>query len=96
MLLFGANVKDLLLCFYMFSAFIAKKMALAKYKLLKDGSYFGEIPGVKGVWSSAKSLEGCRQELQEILEDWTLLKIRSHEQIPGLQINFDRRLKKYA
>lgn len=95
--LFGGNVKDLLLCFCMFSTFIAKKMALARYKLLKDGSYFGEIPGVKGVWANGKSLEGCRQELQEVLEDWVLLKIRSHETVPGLRINFDRRrVIKYA
>lgn len=81
----------------MFSTFIAKKMGLAKYKLLKDGSYFGEIPGLAGVWSSAKSLEGCRQELQEVLEDWALLKIRSHETVPGLRINFERRrVTKYA
>ncbi|HLD20590.1 MAG TPA: type II toxin-antitoxin system HicB family antitoxin [Patescibacteria group bacterium] len=82
----------------MFSFFIAKKMELAKYKLLKDSSFFGEIPGVKGVWANAKSLEACRRELQEVLEDWTLLKIRSHEQVPGLRINFDRRrmVKKYA
>lgn len=72
-------------------------MALAKYKLLKDGSFFGEVPEANGVWASAKSLEGCRQELQEVLEDWTLLKIRSREQVPGLRINFDRRrIAKYA
>lgn len=50
--------------------FILKKMGFAKYKLLKDGSYFGEIPGIAGVWASTKYLEGCRQELQEVLEDW--------------------------
>ena len=58
----------------MFSLFIAKKMGLAKYRLLKDGSFFGEIPGVKGVWANAKSLEACSRELQEILEEWVLLK----------------------
>ena len=70
----------------MFSAFISKKMTLANYKLLKDGLYFGEIPGIKGVWASEKSLEGCRQELQEVLEDWALIKIRSHESVTGLRL----------
>lgn len=49
--------------------FINKKLKTAKYKILKDGSYFGEILGLKGVWASAKTLEDCRKELQEVLED---------------------------
>ena len=57
----------------MLSEFIAKKLKNARYKLLKDGSYFGEISGIKGVWANAKNLEDCRRELQEVLEDWLLL-----------------------
>ena len=75
----------------MLSEFIARKMKTARYKLLKDGSYFGEIPGLRGVWSNAKNLEDCRKELQEVLEDWLLLKVRFGEKIPGLEIQFDRR-----
>lgn len=58
---------------------------MARYKLLKDGTYFGEIPGVKGVWANTKNLEGCREELREVLEDWVLLKVREHETIAGLR-----------
>jgi len=75
----------------MLSEFIEKKLKIARYKLLKDGSYFGEIPGIKGVWSNAKNLEDCRQELREVLEDWLLLKVREKEKIPGLEIRIDRR-----
>ena len=74
----------------MLSQFIAKKLSQAHYKLLKNGSYFGEVPGVKGVWANAKNLEDCRKELQEVLEDWLLLKVHDREQIPGLQLHFDR------
>ncbi|NQV88736.1 MAG: type II toxin-antitoxin system HicB family antitoxin [Parcubacteria group bacterium] len=81
----------------MFSNFIEKKMGTAKYKILEDKTYFGEVSGIKGVWANAKTLEMCRKELQEVLEDWALLKIRSHEPVPGLRIKFDRRqMKKYA
>jgi predicted RNase H-like HicB family nuclease len=81
----------------MFSDFILKKMESAKYKILEDGSYHGEIPSLKGVWANAKTLEACRSELKEVIEDWTLLKIRSREPVPGLRIKFDRRgVKKYA
>ncbi|MFY9461752.1 MAG: type II toxin-antitoxin system HicB family antitoxin, partial [Candidatus Sungiibacteriota bacterium] len=43
----------------MISEYIAKKLKQARYKLLKDGSYFGEIAGLRGVWANAKNLEDC-------------------------------------
>jgi hypothetical protein len=35
----------------MLKASIARKLKLARYKLLKDGTFFGEIPGARGVWA---------------------------------------------
>lgn len=67
----------------MITDYIDKKLKEARYKLLQDGSYFGEIPGLKGVWASAKNLEACRKDLQEVLEDWLLLKVKTGERIPG-------------
>ena len=75
----------------MFSTFIEKKLRQARYKLLKGGSYFGEIPGLKGVWANAKNLEQCRDELEEVLEEWRLLKIKTGDAIPGFELRFDRR-----
>lgn len=75
----------------MLSEYISKKLKGARYKFLKDGTYFGEIPGLRGVWANAKNLEDCRRELQEVLEDWLLLKVQSHEKIPGFEIKIDRR-----
>ncbi|MEK7209166.1 MAG: type II toxin-antitoxin system HicB family antitoxin [Patescibacteria group bacterium] len=75
----------------MLSKFIAKKLRQARYKLLKDGSYFGVISGVRGVWSNAKNLEDCRTELQEVLEDWLFLKLKQDEKIPDFEIKIDRR-----
>ena len=71
----------------MLSIFIEKWLKKAEYKILKDGEYFGEIPGLKGVWASAENLEGCREQLREVLEDWLVLKIRDQENIPGFKIN---------
>ena len=75
----------------MITEFINKKLKEAKYKILRDGQYFAEIPGLKGVWASAKNLEDCRKELQEVLEDWLLLKVRDKEKIPGFEVKTDRR-----
>lgn len=75
----------------MLSEYIAKQLQKAKYKILKDGSYFGAISGLKGVWANARNLEDCRKELQEVLEDWMLLKVQAAEKIPGFAIKTDRR-----
>jgi predicted RNase H-like HicB family nuclease len=76
---------------FMLSEFIEKKLKRARYKLLKDRSYFGEVPGIKGVWANAKNLEDCRRELGEVLEDWLLLKVRAGDKIPGFELRTDRR-----
>lgn len=68
----------------MLSEYISKKLREARYKILKNSSYFGEIFGLKGVWANAKSLEGCREELRSALEDWLLLKLKDGDTIPGL------------
>jgi len=75
----------------MISDYIRNKLKTASYKILKDGTYFGEIKGVKGVWANAKNLEKCRQELRDVLEDWVVVQIRSGKKVPGLPLNFDRR-----
>jgi predicted RNase H-like HicB family nuclease len=62
----------------------------AQYKQLEDKSWFAEISGYPGVWANAATIEDCRTELIEVLEEWILLKTRAHEDIPvieGLDIN---------
>lgn len=81
---------------YMLSQYIARQLARARYKLLTDGTYYGAIPGCAGVWASATSLERCREELREVLEDWLLLKIRDRDAIPGFRIPRGRRRRTYA
>ena len=75
----------------MLSEFILKKLKNARYKLFKNGSYFGEIAGLKGVWANSKKLEDCRKELQEVLEDRLLLKVRERENIPGFRLKIGKR-----
>ena len=75
----------------MLTEFIAKQLKRARYKLLKDGTYFGEIPGLKGVWANAKNLESCREELRSALEDWLLFKLKDGDAIPGLRVGVDQR-----
>ncbi len=75
-----------MLCFWgMITAYILEQLAKAKYKLLDDKTYFGEIPGLAGVWANGKNLEACRQELADVLESWLYLKIRTNARVPGFR-----------
>jgi predicted RNase H-like HicB family nuclease len=81
----------------MLSEFIIRKLQTARYKILKDGTYFGEVPSFQGVWANANNLEDCRTELRDILEEWMLLKVKSGDKIPGFKLKMDRReLVKHA
>ena len=78
----------------MLTAYIQTAMQQAQYKILEDGSYFGEIPDFQGVWASEQTLEDCRRVLQEVLEEWLLLKLRDNEEVPQLQgINLAKTVK---
>lgn len=66
----------------MLTTYIQAAMKLAKYEILTEGTYYGEIPGFQGVWANAPSLETCREELQSALEDWLILGLRMGHQLP--------------
>jgi len=62
----------------------------AHYEILSDDkTYYGEIPGFNGVWANAPTLEACRKELEEVLEEWILLRISKQLPVPvidGLEL----------
>jgi len=59
-------------------------MKRARFKTLDDSTSFGEIPGLAGVWANERTIERCREVLQEALEEWLVLKIRDHDPIPRI------------
>lgn len=64
-------------------------MRQARYEILEeDGSFYGYVPAVSGVWANAKTLEACREELESVLEGWLLVSIADHS--PILEIDGNR------
>jgi predicted RNase H-like HicB family nuclease len=68
----------------MLIAYIQNAMRMAKYEILEDGQFYGEIPGFNGVWAQAETLEECREELQSALEDWIILGLRMGHKLPAV------------
>lgn len=64
--------------------YVKAAMSRAKYAPIEDGTYFGEIPGFRGVWANAQTRSECRRELQEVLEEWIVVNLRLGNNPPKL------------
>ena len=63
--------------------YIKAAMHRARYKILPDdGTFYGEIPEFNGVYANADTLETCREELEEVLEEWILLRVSRNLSLP--------------
>ena len=75
----------------MLTAYINAAMRKAHYEILPDQEgYFGTIDGLQGVWANADTLEACREELREVLEEWIVLGLRMGHALPmmdGIELN---------
>ena len=74
----------------MLTEYLQAAMRRAKYEILPDdGSFYGEIPDFQGVYANARTLESCREELQEVLEGWVFFRISKNLALPvvdGLEL----------
>ncbi len=60
--------------------------------LSEDHEFYGEIPGIPGVWATGSTKAECRDELQEALEEWLSLGLAMHHSIPpinGIDVNVE-------
>jgi len=67
----------------MLTKYLETAMRQAKYEILSDdGTFYGEIPGFDGVYANADTLEDCRRELEEVLEEWILVRVSRNLSLP--------------
>jgi predicted RNase H-like HicB family nuclease len=67
----------------MLMGYIRAAMRRARYEILPDdGTFYGEIPGFDGVYANADTLEACREELEEVLEEWILFRVSRNLPLP--------------
>lgn len=67
----------------MLTEYLRAAMKKARYEILPDdNTFYGEIPGFDGVYANADTLEGCRDELEEVLEEWVFFRISRSLSLP--------------
>jgi len=79
----------------MITDYVQAAMCKAHYEILPDGEgYYGRIPDLQGVWANADTLEACRRELQEVLEEWIIIGLKMGTPIPmldGIELNVEKK-----
>ena len=69
----------------MLTTYIHAALRKAHYEILPDEEgYFGSIAGLQGVWAQADTLEACREELREVLEEWIVLGLKMGHPLPAI------------
>ncbi len=56
----------------------------ARYDKLEDGTFYGEIPRLQGVLATGGTLEECRNQLAEVVEEWVLVRVAKGLTVPPL------------
>lgn len=75
----------------MLARYLDKAMEMAVHEIIEDDRmYWGEIPGLQGLWARHATLGGCQHDLREALSDWVALRLRLGLPIPvvaGIDLN---------
>lgn len=69
----------------MLRKYLQAAMNKAHYEILDDdGSFVGTIAGFQGVYANAPTLEACRDEMEEVLEEWLFFRISRGLDVPEM------------
>jgi predicted RNase H-like HicB family nuclease len=68
----------------MMSHYVASALERADYRLLDDGSFVATVRGLRGVIATGATLEACRRELAQVVEEWVLVRVARGLTVPAL------------
>ena len=70
----------------MFAEYIQAAMDKATYEIIDDPEpFYGEVPELIGLWATGKTLEECRKNLMDALDDWIAAHLAWGYPIPPLE-----------
>lgn len=81
----GCNLDNLEGVIELMLAYIQTALDRAQVEIIQDEEpFYGQVPTLDGVWATGKTLEECRRNLAEAIEDWVLFSIAKGFPIPAL------------
>jgi predicted RNase H-like HicB family nuclease len=65
--------------------YIQAALEKARYEIIDDEEpYYGEVPELEGVWATGTTLEECRRNLEEVIDEWIIIRLRNGLPIPRI------------
>jgi predicted RNase H-like HicB family nuclease len=68
----------------MIRQYVDRALRRARYDKLDDGTYCAEVSELQGVLASGTTLEDCRDQLAEVVEEWGLVRVSQRLDVPVL------------
>jgi len=68
----------------MFTEYIQAALKQAKYEILDNASYMATVEHLPGVIATGKTIEECREDLIEVIEEWVTIRLKRGLDIPSI------------
>lgn len=68
----------------MIRQYVEEALRIALDDKLEDGTFYGEVPRLRGVLATGDTLEECRNQLAEVVEEWVLIRVAKRLPVPPL------------
>lgn len=68
----------------MITRYVTLALERAQYRLLEDGTFAATVRGLRGVVATGDTLETCRRELAEVVEEWVLVRVARGLAVPAV------------
>lgn len=69
----------------------------ARYSIVQGRErYFGQVPGLRGVWATGRTLAQCRGKLREVIDGWIVVRLQHRLKVPAIgkyQIKGPKRIR---
>ncbi|MBN1323299.1 MAG: type II toxin-antitoxin system HicB family antitoxin [Methanotrichaceae archaeon] len=68
----------------MFSEYVEAALRRANYEILVNGTYMATVDDLQGVIATGQTVEACRWDLIEVIEEWITIRLHRGLDIPAL------------
>ncbi len=65
--------------------YIQAALEKARYEIIEDEeTSYGEVLELEGVWATGNTLEECRRNLEEVIDEWIVFRLRRGLMLPPI------------
>ena len=68
----------------MITTYLDKALRRARYRQVDGGVFCATVQGLQGVIATGRTLEACRDQLAEVVEEWVLVRVARGLRVPPL------------